>query len=147
MTASSTRTSRADSYPAVVRELTARGRFGVSLGLERIGAILDELDHPERGLRGALVGGTNGKGSVVAMARSVLGAAGLRVGTMPKPHLVSYRERIAIDGAPLSERRFAAAVTRVLPAADRVAERLGPPTEFETLTAAAFAELVRAQVD
>jgi dihydrofolate synthase/folylpolyglutamate synthase len=131
----------------VVRELTARGRFGVSLGLERIDAILDELDHPERGLRGALVGGTNGKGSVVAMARSVLGAAGLRVGTMPKPHLVSYRERIAIDGAPLSERRFAAAVTRVLPAADRVAERLGPPTEFETLTAAAFAELVRAQVD
>ena len=49
-------------------------------------------------LRGALVGGTNGKGSVVALARSVLGEAGLRVGTMPKPHLVSYRERIAIDG-------------------------------------------------
>jgi dihydrofolate synthase/folylpolyglutamate synthase len=130
-----------------VHELTARGRFGVSLGLERIGAILDELDHPERGLRGALIGGTNGKGSVASMARSVLGAAGLRVGTMPKPHLVSYRERIAIDGVPLSERRFAAAVTRVLPAADRVAERLGPPTEFETLTAAAFAELAQAGLD
>jgi dihydrofolate synthase/folylpolyglutamate synthase len=147
MTASSTRTSRADSYPAVVRELTARGRFGISLGLDRIAAILDELDHPERVLRGALIGGTNGKGSVVAMARSVLGEAGQRVGTMPKPHLVSYRERIAIDGVPLSERRFAAAVTRVLPAADRVAERLGPPTEFETLTAAAFAELAQARVD
>jgi dihydrofolate synthase/folylpolyglutamate synthase len=131
----------------VVRELTARGRFGVSLGLERIAAILDELDHPERGLHGALVGGTNGKGSVVAMARSVLGAAGMRVGTMPKPHLVSYRERIAIDGVPLSERRFAAAVTRVLPAADLVAARLGPPTEFETLTAAAFAELAQAGLD
>ena len=147
MTASSTRTSRADDYAASVAALTSRGRFGISLGLERVEAILDELDHPERSLRGALVGGTNGKGSVVAMARSVLGAAGLRVGTMPKPHLVSYRERIAIDGRPLEEARFARAVQWVLPAVDRVAERLGPPTEFEVLTAAAFSELARSQLD
>jgi dihydrofolate synthase/folylpolyglutamate synthase len=77
----------------------------------------------------------------------VLGAAGLRVGTMPKPHLVSYRERISIDGTALDERRFAAAVARVLPAADRVAQRLGPPTEFEVLTAAAFTELAHSKVD
>jgi len=147
MTASSTRTSRADDYAATVAALTSRGRFGISLGLERVEAILDELGHPERALRGALVGGTNGKGSVVAMARSVLGAAGLRVGTMPKPHLVSYRERIAIDGRPLDEGRFARAVARVLPAVDRVATRLGPPTEFEALTAAAFAELASVDVD
>jgi dihydrofolate synthase/folylpolyglutamate synthase len=130
-----------------VRELTSRGRFGISLGLERIGAILDELDHPERQLRGALVAGTNGKGSVVAMVQSVLREAGLRVGTMPKPHLVSYRERIALDGLPIDEADFAAAVGRVLPAVDRVASRLGAPTEFETLTAAAFSELARRQVD
>ncbi len=147
MTASSTRTSRADAYAASVAALTARGRFGISLGLERIGAILDELDHPERPLRGALVGGTNGKGSVVAMVRSVLQAAGLRVGTMPKPHLVAYRERIAVDGQPISEAEFAAAIQRVLPAVDAVAARLGPPTEFETLTAAAFGELTRRRVD
>lgn len=147
MTASSTRTSRADAYAASVAALTARGRFGISLGLERIGAILDELDHPERSLRGALVGGTNGKGSVVAMVRSVLQAAGLRVGTMPKPHLVAYRERIAVDGQPISEAEFAAAIQRVLPAVDAVAARLGPPTEFETLTAAAFGELTRRRVD
>ncbi|MEP6469674.1 MAG: Mur ligase family protein [Chloroflexota bacterium] len=130
-----------------MRELTSRGRFGISLGLERIEAILDDLGHPERSLHGALIAGTNGKGSVVAMARSVLGAAGLRIGTMPKPHLVSYRERIAIDGMALDERRFAAAVARVLPAADRVAERHGPPTEFETLTAAAFTELAGSDLD
>jgi len=147
MTASSTRTSRADDYAATVAALTSRGRFGISLGLERVEAILDELGHPERALRGALVGGTNGKGSVVAMARSVLGAAGLRVGTMPKPHLVSYRERIAIDGQSLDEARFARAVARVLPAVDRVAGKLGPPTEFEALTAAAFAELAAADGD
>ncbi len=135
------------SYADAVEALRARGRFGISLGLDRIRGILDELDHPERTLRGALVGGTNGKGSVVAMARAVLQAAGCRVGTMPKPHLVSYRERIAIDGQPLSEKRFAAALERVLPAVDAVAARLGPPTEFEVLTAAAYAELARAGID
>ena len=106
-----------------------------------------EVGNPERSLRGALVGGTNGKGSVVAMARSVLSGAGLRVGTMPKPHLVTYRERIAIDGEPITSAEFAAAVERVLPAIDRVAAEVGPPTEFEALTAAAIIELARRGVD
>ena len=119
----------------------------MTLGLERIGRLLDELDHPERRLRGALVGGTNGKGSVVALVSAVLQAAGLRVGTMPKPHLVSYRERIAVDGVAVTRERFAAAVRDVLPAVDRVAVQVGPPTEFEALTAAALLELSRSAVD
>jgi dihydrofolate synthase/folylpolyglutamate synthase len=134
-------------YDEAVEALQSRGRFGISLGLERIHALLDRLGHPEQGLHGALIAGTNGKGSVVALARGALGAAGLRVGTMPKPHLVSYRERIAIDGAPLDPERFAAAVGAILPTVDGVASRLGPPTEFEVLTAAAFGELARADVD
>jgi len=117
------------------------------MGLERVARLMAELDHPERGLRGALVGGTNGKGSVVAMTRSVLFAAGLKVGTMPKPHLVSYRERIAVDGEPISAGDFAAAVERVLPFIDRVSANVGPPTEFEALTAAAITELGRRDVD
>lgn len=134
-------------YAAAVDALASRGRFGISLGLERVAAILDELGHPEAPLRGALVGGTNGKGSVVALVTSVLRAAGHRTGAMPKPHLVSYRERIAVDGLPVDEARFAAAVAGVLPAVDAVAARLGPPTEFEVLTAAAVAELARSAVD
>ncbi len=110
-------------------------------------ALLAEIGNPHRGLRGALVGGTNGKGSVVALVRAVLNAAGLRVGTMPKPHLVSYRERIAIDGRPIDRERFAAALAAVLPAIERVTARIGPPTEFEALTAAAFNELARAGID
>jgi dihydrofolate synthase / folylpolyglutamate synthase len=135
------------SYGEAVAALTERGRFGISMGLERVERLMAEVGHPERDLRGVLVAGTNGKGSVVAMLRSVLGAAGLRVGTMPKPHLVSYRERIAIDGEPVAPAEFAAAVARVLPAIDRVAERVGPPTEFEALTAAAIAELARRGID
>jgi len=135
------------TYRQAVAALTERGRFGISLGLERVERLMEEGGHPERGLRGALVGGTNGKGSVVAMTVSILGAAGFRVGSMPKPHLVSYRERIAVDGRPLSEGAFAAAIERVMPAIDRVASEVGPPTEFEALTAAAIAELARQDVD
>jgi dihydrofolate synthase/folylpolyglutamate synthase len=130
-----------------VAAVRSRGRFGISLGLARIEALLHELGNPHRRLRGALVGGTNGKGSVVALARSALQEAGLRIGTMPKPHLVSYRERIAIDGRPISGGDFAAAMTAVMPAIDRVTERLGPPTEFEALTAAAFQHLAGAGID
>jgi dihydrofolate synthase / folylpolyglutamate synthase len=117
------------------------------MGLERVSRLMAEVGDPERGLRGALVGGTNGKGSVVAMTRAVLVAAGHRVGTMPKPHLVSYRERVAVDGEAISATDFAAAVARVLPAVDRVSEEIGPPTEFEALTAAAITELARRKVD
>lgn len=135
------------TYRQAVAALTERGRFGISMGLERVERLMAEAGHPERGLHGALVGGTNGKGSVVAMMRSVLVAAGLRVGTMPKPHLISYRERIAVDGDPIPPEDFAAAVARVLPAIDRVAAEVGPPTEFEALTAAAIGELARRRVD
>jgi dihydrofolate synthase/folylpolyglutamate synthase len=135
------------TYPQAVAALTERGRFGISMGLARVERLMAEVGHPERSLRGALVGGTNGKGSVVALARSVLNAAGYRVGTMPKPHLVSYRERIGIDGIPISPGDFADAVARVLPALDSVAAEIGPPTEFEALTAAAIAELARREVD
>lgn len=135
------------TYPEAIAALVERGRFGISMGLQRVERLMVEAGHPEAGLRGALVGGTNGKGSVIAMVQSVLTAAGLRIGTMPKPHLVGYRERIAVDGTPIPGPDFAAAVERVLPAIDRVAVEVGPPTEFEALTAAAIGELARRGVD
>jgi dihydrofolate synthase/folylpolyglutamate synthase len=135
------------SYTDAVAALAERGRFGISLGLARVERLMAEVGHPERAMRGALVGGTNGKGSVVAMVGAALGAAGHTVGTMPKPHLVSYRERIAVDGDAIAATDFAAAVERVLPAIDRVAAEIGPPTEFEALTAAAIVELARRRVD
>jgi dihydrofolate synthase / folylpolyglutamate synthase len=130
-----------------VAAIQRRGKFGVNLGLARINRLLDGLDHPERSLRGALVAGTNGKGSVVALAGAVLREAGHTVGAMPKPHLVAYRERIAVNGELLSPRAFAAAVATVLEVADRAPAADGPPTEFEVLTAAGFLALSRAAVD
>jgi dihydrofolate synthase / folylpolyglutamate synthase len=130
-----------------VAAIQRRGRFGVSLGLARINRLLDGLDHPERSLRGALVAGTNGKGSVVALAGAALRGAGHTVGAMPKPHLVAYRERITVNGELLGPRAFAAAVATVLEVADRERAADGPPTEFEVLTAAGFLALSRARVD
>ena len=127
-----------DAWEAALVAISARGRFGVRLGLERSRAILDELDNPEAGIRGALIAGTNGKGSVSALVSAALGAAGVRHGSTPKPHLVSYRERIRIDSRPLAPLPFAVAVERALDAADRIEQRVGPVTEFELLAGVVF---------
>jgi dihydrofolate synthase/folylpolyglutamate synthase len=127
------------TYREALAALQDRGRFGIRLGLGRTRAILRELGDPQRSFRGALVGGTNGKGSVLALAGSALRAGGYRVGETPKPHLVTYRERLQVDGRPIDPESFARIVSRVLPLADRVARRFGDPTEFEVLTAVVFA--------
>lgn len=153
MTSSGRGAPRTWSAPAaepvsdVVAALQARGRFGVRLGLQRIRALLTALGSPERDIRGVLIGGTNGKGSTQAMVASVLRAQGLRVGQTPKPHLVSYRERIVVDGSPIDARDLDEVLTEVLAAVTVVERRHGPSTEFEVLTAAAFLWLARAGVD
>jgi dihydrofolate synthase/folylpolyglutamate synthase len=132
---------------AAVATLTERGRFGIRLGLGRTRALLHAIGDPQRTVRGALVGGTNGKGSVLALAGSALRAAGIRVGTTPKPHLVSYRERLEIDGRPIDPATFGRLVREVVAAADRIERRHGPPTEFELLTAMLFRWFAEEGVD
>ena len=137
----------AAEYHAAVEALTERGRFGIRLGLGRTRALLHAIGDPQLAVRGALVGGTNGKGSVLAIAGSALRAAGIRVGTTPKPHLVSYRERLEIDGRPIDPATFARLVREVVAAADRIERRHGPPTEFELLTAMLFRWFAEERVD
>lgn len=132
---------------AMVVALRERGRFGVRLGLARTHALLAAVGSPERGLRGVLIGGTNGKGSTQAMVGAILRAAGLRVGQTPKPHLVGYRERIVVDGHAIAAADLDHILAEVLEASDRVERRHGPPTEFEVLTTAAFLWLRRSGVD
>ena len=134
-------------YAGALRALEERGRFGVRLGLGRTRALLEGLGHPERAVRGALVAGTNGKGSVLALADSALRAAGHHVGTTPKPHLVSYRERVQIDGRPITPADFSRLVGRVLAVSAAIDRRHGEPTEFELLTALVFARFAEVRPD
>jgi dihydrofolate synthase/folylpolyglutamate synthase len=134
-------------YHEAIAALAERGRFGIRLGLGRTRALLRALGDPQLEVRGALVAGTNGKGSVLALAGSALRAAGLRVGETPKPHLVSYRERIAVDGRPIDAADFTRHVAAVVDVADRVARRHGEPTEFELLTAVVLRHFAEADLD
>ena len=135
------------SYAEALTALESRGRFGIRLGLARTRALLAGLGHPERSFRGALIAGTNGKGSVLALTGSALSAAGYRVGETPKPHLVTYRERLQIGGVPVDRDTFAKLAGDVLALADRVARRHGDPTEFELLTAITFLWFAEAGID
>ena len=123
-------------YAAAVAALGALEGLGMRLGLERVEALLGLLGDPHRGLRGALVAGTNGKGSVCALVESMARAAGASTVLLTKPHLLSWCERIAVDGVPVSPQRFADLVGEALSASRRLPGALGPATVFEVVTVA-----------
>ena len=134
------------TYAETLAHISKMGRFGMKLGTERTRALLDALGGIDRGLRGALIAGTNGKGSTGECLASILLAEGREVGFMPKPHLISYTERIQVDGVPISEADFVTEFRKLRPVLDDVAARLGPATEFEMLTVLAVAYLAHVDV-
>jgi dihydrofolate synthase / folylpolyglutamate synthase len=127
------------TYLEAIDHMSRLGRFGMKLGTERTRAILDRIGAPDRGLKGALIAGTNGKGSTGVCLAAMLEAAGHRVGFMPKPHLVSYTERIQVNRKPISEDDFVATFEALRPTLDAIAAELGQATEFEMLTVLALA--------
>lgn len=136
------------SYAELIRDLFPRLTGGIQWGLERTARLLAAVGDPQDSYRSIHVGGTNGKGSVCATAASVLRADGQRVGLYTSPHLCAFRERIQVDGVPLSDDALLAAATRLWPSIE--AER---PSFFEATTALAFlafadagAEVVVAEV-
>lgn len=110
-------------------------RFGINPSLDGIRALCAELGDPQLSYHCVQVTGTNGKSSVTRMVAALLTAHGHRTGAYTSPHLVSYTERIELDGAPVSEGEFARGVEAALGAAERTG---GDYTEFEVLTAAAL---------
>lgn len=134
----------------VLDRLFALETFGIKLGLDNIQRLCDALGHPERAFRSLHVAGTNGKGSVTAMAHAALDAAGLRAARYTSPHLSRLTERFVIGAGEVAEGDLRAAAEDVLACADRlVAEgRLPfPPTFFEATTAIGFELFRRAAVD
>ena len=113
-------------------------------GLERINALLDKMGHPERALKFVHVTGTNGKGSTCAMVASVLRAAGYRTGLYTSPYIIRFNERMQINGEMIPDEELCQITEEIKPLADSIFEQ---PTEFEMVTAIAFAWFARRQCD
>ena len=130
------------SYREAIESLFARTTGGIKPGLERTNELLERLGSPHEKLAAIHVAGTNGKGSVVASCEALLRWQGFKVGRYTSPHLIDFRERITVDGKPISE----AEVLEFLEQWIGVAEKLGA-TFFEVTTALAFDWLARQNVD
>jgi dihydrofolate synthase / folylpolyglutamate synthase len=132
--------------PAVQRQLDRLSKLspgGDTLGLERIGALLDRLGHPERQLPPVFhVAGTNGKGSTCAYLRAAIEAAGLTTHIYTSPHLVRFNERIRIAGSLIDDEMLADLLAEVLEVAGDI-----EPTFFEATTAAALLAFSREPAD
>jgi dihydrofolate synthase / folylpolyglutamate synthase len=115
---------------------------------ERIRALCEALDHPERRAPAIHITGTNGKTSTAAIVTSLLAATGLSVGTYTSPHLQSVRERIALNGAPIGKEEFGEVFDHIRPFIELTERQLDERlTYFEVLTAMFFLWASEAPVD
>jgi dihydrofolate synthase/folylpolyglutamate synthase len=131
-------------YKEALAWLYGLQRFGIKLGLENIRRLIAELDVDLGDARVIHVAGTNGKGSVCAMIDSICRAQGYRTGLFISPHLITFRERIRMNGKMISEEEVAAGLTRIQ---KLVADWEPHPTFFEIATALALKHFADAKPD
>lgn len=137
--------ARSTRFPALAAWLAWQETLhpnAIDLGLERLQRTLDRLHWQPPSCPVITVGGTNGKGSSVALTARILSEAGHRVGAFTSPHLIRYNERITVAGAQVSDDALIAAFERIDTA--RGADTL---TFFEFNTAAALLVFADAQLD
>jgi dihydrofolate synthase/folylpolyglutamate synthase len=152
----STIPSRRISYKEALAWLYSLQRFGIKLGLENIRLLIAELlgSGESQGAVGDIgiafpykvihVAGTNGKGSVCAMIESICRMQGYRTGLFISPHLVTFRERIRVNGEMISESE----VTNGLATIRNLITQWDPhPTFFEVTTALALKHFREAKID
>lgn len=113
-------------------------------GLERITALCQALGNPQNKLRFIHIAGTNGKGSTSAMLASVLQSAGYRTGLYTSPYIRTFCERIRVNGENIPKEKLASLTERIRPIAEKMEDK---PTEFELITALAFAYFAEEQCD
>jgi dihydrofolate synthase/folylpolyglutamate synthase len=148
------------TYKTALAWLYGLQRFGIKLGLDNIRHLLDELGSgslgsarcphavfggsPNTSTKVIHVAGTNGKGSVCAMIDSICRAQGYRTGLFISPHLITFRERIRVNGEMISEDSVADGVTTIR---DLIADWDPHPTFFEVITALALKHFAEAKID
>ncbi|RAY10703.1 dihydrofolate synthase [Actinomadura craniellae] len=139
----------AEQYPAVVRQIADRGvEWDIDPTLDRIRDLMHLLGDPQRAFPVIQVAGTNGKTSTARLIETLLRERGLRTGLFTSPELTTLRERIAIDGEPVSPERFVATYTDILPYVRMIDDKHGVRLSFfEVLTAMGYAAFADAPVD
>jgi dihydrofolate synthase/folylpolyglutamate synthase len=133
------------SYSGTINYLYSLQKHGIKFGLDNISRLMASLDDPHKSFLSVHVAGTNGKGSVSAIIASILKSAGLKVGLFTSPHIVSFTERIRINGEEISE-------DEIIELADEIryiVEQHGDfsPTFFEVVTAMALLYFKREKID
>ncbi|GAB1690022.1 bifunctional folylpolyglutamate synthase/dihydrofolate synthase [Krasilnikovia sp. M28-CT-15] len=135
-------------YDEVAGALEQRGFTRMDFDLQKIRDLMDVLGSPQRAYPAIHLTGTNGKTSTARMIDALLRAHGLHTGRYTSPHLETVRERISLDGQPISEERLVATYDEVAPLAALVDARVAEPlTYFDMTTAMAYAAFADAPVD
>jgi len=124
-------------------------RSGIVWDLRRMDRLLARLGDPQHAARTVHIAGTKGKGSTAAMIAAILKQAGYRTGLYTSPHLLSFTERIQVDGQPIAEADWARLTGIIQPevAAVNAEAKFGELTTFEILTAMAFLHFRRVGAD
>jgi dihydrofolate synthase/folylpolyglutamate synthase len=128
--------------------LARRPEHAIEPTLERMAALVSVLGDPQRSYPVVHVTGTNGKTSTARMIESLLRTRGLRTGLFTSPHLSSIRERIVVDGQPVSAETFVSAYEELAPYLAMVdGQQASQLSFFEVLTGMAFAIFADVPVD
>src|SRR6202161_624441 len=128
--------------------ISRRPEHSVDLALDRMADLVELLGQPQRACPVIHITGTNGKTSTARLLGALLRSRGLRTGRFTSPHLVSIRERICVDGAPVSAERFVEAYEEIIPYVGLVDDRHpAAHSFFEVLTGMASAIFADTRVD
>jgi dihydrofolate synthase / folylpolyglutamate synthase len=133
------------NYDETIQYLYNLQKHGIKFGLQNINRLLSALNNPHKSFLSVHVGGTNGKGSTSAIIASILQSAGLTVGLFTSPHLISFTERIRINGEEIIENdviSLAAEIRDIVSGFDEFS-----PTFFEVVTAIAMLYFKRKEID
>ncbi len=125
------------SYSDTIQYLYNLQKYGIKFGLENILSMMSCLGNPHKSFKVIHVAGTNGKGSTSAMIAQILGKTGFRVGLYSSPHLVSFTERIRVNGEKISEEDVIRLTGFIR---DKILKDISQlsPTFFEVVTSMAF---------
>lgn len=129
-------------------QLPGQAYRAANFDLRRVEQLLEGLGNPHRGPKTVHIAGTKGKGSTAAMIASVLSEAGYRTGLFTSPHLHTFRERIRVGDALISEEAVARGVSHMAPIVEEVNHtgQFGRLTTFELIVALAFSYFQQQEV-